>query len=173
MLRKRLLSVVGLVCGMLLVVGAPVYAQGDIEKHPSCKYCGMNREMFSHSRVLVVYDDGSEFGACSLHCAAVDLAINLDKTPVSIHVGDVNTKKLIDGEKAFWVLGGDRPGVMTKRAKWAFENKADAEAFVKAHGGTLVTFDQAIKACYEDMYGDTKMIREKRKMKRMQMEKKG
>jgi nitrous oxide reductase accessory protein NosL len=61
---------------------------------------------------------------------------------------------------------------MTKRAKWAFESKADAEAFIKKEEGAIANFDQATKASYEDIYADTKMIRERRKMKRMQMEKK-
>jgi hypothetical protein len=39
-------------------------------------------------------------------------------------------------------------------------------AFVKENGGTVTTFDEAMKAAYEDMYQDTKMVREKRKMKR-------
>jgi nitrous oxide reductase accessory protein NosL len=57
---------------------------------------------------------------------------------------------------------------MTKKAKWAFESKDSAEAFTKENGGTLVAFDQAIKAAYEDMYDDSKMIRDKRKkMKEM------
>ena len=122
--------------------------------------------------MLVVYDDGTEVGACSLHCAAIDLAINIDKTPKMIYVGDFNTKKLIDAEQAFWVIGGNKPGVMTKRAKWAFEKKTDAEAFTTKEGGVMANFDEAIKASYEDIYADTKMIRERRKMKRMQMEKK-
>jgi nitrous oxide reductase accessory protein NosL len=87
-------------------------------------------------------------------------------------VGDFNTKKLIDAEQAFWVIGGNKPGVMTKRAKWAFEKKADAEAFIAKEGGTIANLDQAIKASYEDIYTDTRMIRERRKMKRQQMEKK-
>jgi nitrous oxide reductase accessory protein NosL len=53
---------------------------------------------------------------------------------------------------------------MTKRGKWAFEKKDDAEAFIKANGGTLISFDDVIKAAYTDMYEDTKMIRDKRKM---------
>jgi len=81
-----------------------------------------------------------------------------------VKVGDFNSKKLIDAEKAFWVIGGNKPGVMTKKAKWAFENKADAEKFIAENGGSLSTFDEAMKAAYEDMYDDTKMIREKRKM---------
>jgi copper chaperone NosL len=143
-------------------------AQEDIQKITSCKYCGMDRAKFAHSRMLMTYDDGSQLGSCSIHCLAVDLALNIDKTPKTIEVGDYNTKNLIDAEKAFWVIGGNKPGVMTKRAKWAFGNKSDAEAFVKAEGGNLSTFDDAMKATYEDMNEDTKMIRERRKMKRMQ-----
>jgi hypothetical protein len=37
---------------------------------------------------------------------------------------------------------------------------------VKENGGAIVTFDDAMKAAYEDMYQDTRMIRERRKAKR-------
>ena len=79
-------------------------------------------------------------------------------------VGDHNTKKLVDAENASWVIGGNKTSVKTMRAKWAFERKDDAEKFIKENGGNLATFDEAMKAAYEDMYQDTKMIREKRKM---------
>lgn len=154
------------------LLGGGLLAGDDVTKHKSCPHCGMDRGQFAHSRMLIVYDDGTEIGFCSLHCAAIDMAINIDKAPKAIYVGDFNTKKLIDAEQAFWVIGGNKPGVMTKRAKWAFENKTDAEAFVKKEGGTAADFDQVIKASYEDIYADTKMIRERRKMKRQQMEKK-
>lgn len=144
-----------------------VRAQEDIDKHPACKYCGMDRHKFSHSRMLIEYDDGSVLGTCSVHCAAVDLALNIDKTPTTINVGDYTTKELLDAEKAFWVIVPDQPGVMTRRAKWAFADKAAADTFIKENHGTLVTFDEVMKATYEDMYDDAKMIREKRKMKRM------
>ncbi len=142
----------------------PMPSQDDTKKHPSCRYCGMDREMFSHSRMLIMYEDGSSIGTCSIHCTAIELAVNIDKTIKSIMVGDYNTKKLIDAEKAYWVIGGDKQGVMTKRAKWAFEKKEDADAFVKENGGSVATFEDALKTAYEDMYGDIKMIREKRKM---------
>jgi nitrous oxide reductase accessory protein NosL len=60
-------------------------------------------------------------------------------------------------------------GVMTRQAKWAFEKKEDAEQFVKENGGTIAGFDQAMKASYEDMYADTKMIRERREARRAKM----
>ena len=151
----------------MLFAGTFALAQQDVDKHPGCKYCGMDRKIFAYSRMLLVYEDGSELGTCSLHCVAVDFALNIDKTPKAIQVGDYNTKNLIDAEKAVWVIGGDKPGVMSKRAKWAFEKKADAEAYIKPNKGTLADFEAAIKASYEDMYSDTQMIREKRKAKRM------
>ncbi|MBI5580565.1 MAG: nitrous oxide reductase accessory protein NosL [Deltaproteobacteria bacterium] len=151
----------------ILLISTLALAQQDVDKHPSCKYCGMDRKMFAHSRMFLVYDDGSELGTCSLHCVAVDMALNIDKSPKSIQVADFNTKNLIDAEKAVWVIGGEKPGVMSKRAKWAFEKKADAETYIKANKGTLANFEAAIKASYEDMYSDTRMIREKRKAKRM------
>ena len=158
------------VLAVFLLSGTFAFAQEDIHKHPSCPLCGMDRAKFSQSRMLIEYEDGTSFGACSLHCAAVELATNIDKTPKMIWVGDYYSKQLIDAEKAVWIIGGSKSGVMTKRAKWAFEKKADADRFVAENGGAFISFDQAIKSAYEDMYQDTKMIRDKRKM--MKMEKK-
>lgn len=143
--------------------------QADIQSSPSCKYCGMDRQQYAHSRVFIEYTDGTSIGLCSVHCAAVELAMQIDKTPKSIRVGDYGSKALIDAEQAFWVLGGSKMGVMTRQAKWAFENKEDAEQFVKENGGTIAGFDQAMKTSYEDMYADTKMIRERREARRAKM----
>lgn len=168
---KRLCSMLMVCC---FIAGSALWAYGnDVKDLPSCKYCGMNREMFAHSRMLIEYDDGSSVGTCSLHCTAVDLALNLDKKPKVIRVGDYGTKVLIDAETAFWVIGGDKPGVMTRNAKWAFAKKEDAEKYRQEHGGSLAGFDEALEAAYKDLSADTRMIRERRKMKRMhQMEKK-
>ena len=51
----------------------------------------------------------------------------------------------------------------------AFKKKTDAEKFMKTNGGKLATLDQVMKAAYVDMYTDTQMIRQKRKMKKMKM----
>ena len=167
-------SILWIVLFSFLALAGVVSGAEDIEREPNCKYCGMNRGMFAYSRMFVTYDDGSELGTCSIHCLAVDFALNIDKAPTSILVGDVNTKKLIDAEEAFWVIGGNKPGVMTREAKWAFEDKAAAEKFIMMNGGTLANFEEAMKAAYESMYSDTKMIRDKRKrMKMMKMNKTG
>jgi copper chaperone NosL len=163
---------VNFVIAVCFVFGGLSIAQqmkDDVTVHKSCKHCGMDRGMFDFSRMLVEYDDGTIVPVCSIHCAAIDMANNIDKTPKSIKVGDFNKKQLIDAENAFWVLGGNKPGVMSKRGKWAFEKKGDAENFLNTNQGKIASFEEAIKMAYEDMYEDTKMIREKRKMKHMHM----
>jgi len=157
--------VVAALLSLSLAPGA--LAQEDVKATPSCRHCGMDREKFAMSRMVIQYDDGSSVGTCSIHCAALDLATTLDKAPTTLQVADLGTKVLVDAEKATWVLGGAKQGVMTKRGKWAFAERVAAEAFAKENGGTVVTFDDAMKAAYEDMWQDTKMIREKRKMMRM------
>ncbi len=161
-----------LLCTLLLagVAGLAVAMEqmADIAQHPSCAYCGMNRQMFAQSRMLIEYGDGSSSGLCSLHCGALDLANQLDKMPKAIKVGDYNSKELINAEEATWVMGGKVKGVMTKRAKWAFADKAAADKFVAENGGELVDFEAAINGAYQDMYQDTRMIRMKRQeMKKM------
>jgi copper chaperone NosL len=161
-MKKGILSV--LVIAWVLSIGGIAFGGADIQKGPACKYCGMDLNQYTYSRMVVEYDDGTSLGTCSTHCLGIELVMNIDKTPRSLKAGDYNSKKLIDAETAVWVVGGSKPGVMTKRAKWAFENKADADKFIAENGGSLSTFDEAMKASYEDMYSDTKMIREKRKM---------
>jgi copper chaperone NosL len=153
-------------CLFILTLSATLFAHEDTQKHSTCKYCGMDREKFAQSRMLIEYDDGTLVGTCSLHCTAIDLALNLDKTPKLLWVGDYSTKALINAEKAFWVIGGAKPGVMTKRAKWAFAQKEEAENFMKENSGINTDFDGALKAAYEDIAEDTKMIRERRRMMR-------
>lgn len=159
----------GLLAALLVLTGTLACAQvaADIQKYPDCKYCGMDRQKFNHSRMLLEYTDGSGLGTCSIHCAAVDLAQNIDKTPKAIQVADYGAKNLIDAEKAYWVIGGTKPGVMTKRAKWAFADQKAAAAFIKENEGKPASFDEAMKATYEDMHADTKMIREKRAKRKM------
>jgi copper chaperone NosL len=124
----------------------------DTRAHPDCIYCGMDRVKYAHSRMLTIYDDGTSVGTCSIHCTAIDLALHTDKTARSVFVGDYRTKNLIDAERAFWVIGGNNPGVMTIRPKWAFAEKRDAEEFMKEHGGKPASYEEAMKASFEDMY---------------------
>lgn len=150
---------------LLLLLSATVMASGMDGN--GCKYCGMNLEKFAHTAMKIHYDDGSEVAVCSLHCAAVDMALNIDKAPVEITVGDFNSREQVNAEQAFWVIDDNNPGVMTARAKWAFVEEAAAAKYQAEKGGRMAGFEEAIKSAYEDMYKDTLMIRNKRKMKKM------
>ena len=165
---RKSLAIATLIFALTGLVLAYAGEQVDIKEFPACPYCGMDRAKFAHSRMHFIYDNKSAMGTCSIRCAAIDMVLLLEMTPSKIQVGDYNTKNLIDAEKAHWVIGGKKMGVMTKRAKWAFEKKGDAEQFIKAHGGNLATFEEAIQAAYSDLYQDTKMVREKRKKMKKQ-----
>jgi copper chaperone NosL len=133
-------------------------------EEPACLYCGMHRSKFAHSWVIITHEDGSSSGVCSIHCAAIDMALHTDKSIRQFTVGDFDTNKQIDAGSAYWVIGGDIMGVMTARAKWAFETKEGADNFLKIHGGRPAVFSEVIKAAFEYMYQDTLLIRKKRKL---------
>ena len=133
-----------------------------------CYYCGMRRAEYGHSWVEIRYKDGSVLGFCSLHCASVHLALHPESVPGEIRVGDYLTRKMIDADKAHWVIGGRKMGVMTARAKWAFASRGDAERFVAENGGRLATMDEALEAAIDDMYRDIRAIQKKRKAARTQ-----
>ena len=139
----------------------------DLLRFPQCRHCRMHRSHYAQSRMLIEYSDGAESGLCSIHCLAVDLVLNTDKTPKQMMAADYVTRRLIDAESAFWVLGGAKRGVMTQRAKWAFDSVKNAESFIGTHGGAKVSFEQALAAAFHDMYADSKIIRSKRKLKMM------
>jgi nitrous oxide reductase accessory protein NosL len=116
----------------------------DVAQHKACPHCGMDREKFAHSRMLITYTDGSATGVCSLHCAVTEIKANKGKGLKKVEVGDVQTRQLLDAEQAVWVTGGSKRGVMTRVAKWAFATKDAAVRFIKKNGGTLATYKEAL-----------------------------
>ncbi|HEY3275614.1 MAG TPA: nitrous oxide reductase accessory protein NosL [Syntrophorhabdaceae bacterium] len=143
---------------LLSGIAAWAQMQPDIATHKACSNCGMDRERFNTSRMVVEFSDGTTKAVCSLRCAIDEMGRHQDKAVKSIKVADYNTKKLIDAEKAFWVVGGERPGVMARVGKWAFEKKEDAEVFIKTNGGNLATFKEATAAAREEMGKGRKMM---------------
>jgi copper chaperone NosL len=123
---------------------SPAHA-ADLKEFPDCLQCGMDRNAFSHSRMLITYADGTKVGTCSLSCTVMEQKKNPGKKISSIKVADYYTKELIDAGKAIWVIGGKKAGVMTSVAKWAFDTRKNAEKFTGVNGGKMVTFDEAMK----------------------------
>ena len=162
----RLLPLLVFLLYVVAVPAAQAAQPSDVLKSPACQQCSMDRGKFSHSRMLIEYQDGSTVASCSLHCVAVELANSMDRIPVMLRVADYDSRELLDAESAVWVVGGSKKGVMTAHPKWAFASRGKAERFVKENGGSIASFDEAIEAAYRDMYQDTKMIREFREMKR-------
>ncbi|HET6365514.1 MAG TPA: nitrous oxide reductase accessory protein NosL [Nitrospirota bacterium] len=136
---------------LFCMAGRSTFAQSDIEDHRSCAYCGMDRKAYGYSRMLIQYVDGTLIGVCSLHCAVVELDANQGRTVKTFLVADRDTRTLIDAEKAIWVIGGKKRGVMTQQPKWAFQTKSDAEAFIKTNGGKIVSFEEALTATREEL----------------------
>ena len=120
------------------------FAAHKVENPQSCQQCGMDRVFFAHSRMLIVYADGTAVGECSLNCAVVEMKQNKGKKVKSLMVADYATKELTDAKTAAWVVGGKKSGVMTSQAKWAFAGKEGAQKFVKENGGRITTFDEAL-----------------------------
>lgn len=136
---------------LFCMAGRGAFAQSDIEDHRSCAHCGMDRKAYGYSRMLIQYGGGSVVGVCSLHCAIVELDANQGRTVKTLLVADRDSRTLIDAEKAIWVMGGKKRGVMTQLPKWAFQTKADAEAFIKKNGGKIVSLEGALAAAREEL----------------------
>jgi len=128
-----------------------LFALDDIEEHRRCAQCGMDRKDFGFSRVLLRHDDGTTVGTCSLHCAKMQLDANPARKVKGIEVADRNTRTLIDAKKAYWVIGGDKGGVMTKTATWAFAKNEDAATYVKEHGGRLASFNESLETVTKEL----------------------
>ncbi len=144
--------------------------ENELSKYPQCPYCGMDRRKFHYSRHLVHYQDDRVDPTCSLHCAALSLALNLDRGPKAIYAADygatVEPKPLVNVDKAIYLVGSKLPGVMTQHSKVAFGSRSAAEAAKTAQGGELGNFDAALRTAYLSMASDTGMIRKKRAERR-------
>jgi len=147
---------------------------GELEKYPRCPYCGMMRGMYAAARHLIVYENDTVDGTCSIHCAAISLALNMDAGPKTIYAGDAGAegemKPLADSATMTYVIDPAKPGTMSAVSKLAYADKAKAEAAAAGSAGaTLVGFDEALSLAYLEMAKDTMMIRKRRGEKRHEM----
>jgi nitrous oxide reductase accessory protein NosL len=133
----------GVVIAVILFANT-VMAVGGIESPKECQLCGMDRTAFAYSRMVIEYADGTNSGVCSLNCAVAEMKKYRTRQVKSFKVADFGTQKLVDVREATWVIGGNKPGVMTSVPKWAFAAKEDARKFIRNNGGRQATFDEAL-----------------------------
>lgn len=145
-MKQFIILTLSTVAIVLSVFKLAVCADGDIERHRDCRQCGMDRKAYGYSRMLVEYKDGTQAGTCSLHCMITELNRNNGKEIRSMYVADRDTREMIDAEKAIWVIGGKKRGVMTMLAKWAFSSRETAQKFVDGYGGTITYWKEAFAA---------------------------
>lgn len=142
----------------------PQLVQEGSSKH-WCPVCGMSLQKFyktSHSATL---HNGTKRQYCSIRCLAVDSQeYGINKN--NVQVVDIQTQKLINATKAYYVVGSKVRGTMSKKSKLAFENKNDAQNFIKKYKGKLTTFDDAFLIANRSLDSDIAMIK-KRKQKKI------
>ncbi len=129
-----------------------------------CEVCGMDLAMFYKTNHAIELDDGTKKQYCSIHCLAAvypQYKAHIKK----ILAVDAATGKWIDATKAWYVVGSDVPGTMSPVSKLAFASKADAEAFAKAHGGKIMTFDQVFAMAQKSLEKENAMIERKKRQK--------
>jgi len=142
----------------------------DLEKYPSCPYCGMDRRYNHRARMLIHYGNDAPDPLCSIHCGAISLALNLSLDPKAIYVADnaVDTapRPLIEVGKATFLVGSDLPGVMTWNSKVAYGSVEAATAAQGEHGGQLMDFRQTLKVSFTDLADDIERMRKGREERR-------
>lgn len=148
----------------------PTPQTSDVEKYPTCPYCGMDRRYNHESRMLIHYGNDLPDPLCSIHCATISLAINLSLDPKAIYVGDnaidAAPRPLVEVSQASFLVGSDIPGVMTANSKVAYGSVEAATAAQKAHGGMLMDFQQALKVSFTDLAADLERMRKAREERR-------
>ena len=146
--------------------GEPILTQEGAKKH-WCPICGMSLKKFyktSHTSG----EDKKQF--CSIRCLAVALDANN-----SIGIGkvvDAKTEKLIYQKNAFYVVGSEIQGTMTKVSKLAFSTKKDAEAFIEEYDGKIVKGEYALDMARKSLKSDIAMVNKKKQKKIYPMGKK-
>jgi len=136
---------------MILFVSAAAVARENIEAPKSCQLCRMDRTMFAHSRMLVMYADGVTVGVCSIHCAVEEMMANREKPVKKLLVADFKTKELAEADTVTWIVGGKKKGVMTALPKWAFTREEDAREFLNENGGKIMPVGQVINMASEEV----------------------
>ena len=117
------------------------------ETKTSCARCGMNLVKF-YKTSHIASANNKKFQYCSIHCLAEHLK---DSTKLkNPQVVDIGSLKFISVSKAYYVVGSDKRGTMSRVSKYAFSSLEMAKKFQDKYGGDVVDFYKALDIARED-----------------------
>lgn len=126
----------------------------ELEKHPRCVICNMDRRKFHYARHLLHYGDGHAQGTCSVHCVAECMLRERRRGFRAIYAPDYEStaepKVLFEAASATYLIGSDLRGVMTPVSKVAFANRQAALQAKLVYGGEIGSFASAITLSMEE-----------------------
>ncbi len=126
-----------------------------------CPSCGMNLVKFYRTSHAVRPKTGPATQYCSMRC----LVETHEEIPQETLVVNVHGLKFIPAATAAYVVGSSKPGTMTMNSKYAFGGMYGAEAFVKANGGEIKSFVEAVAIARKGWAQENMMIGKKRSAK--------
>ncbi|NPA03371.1 MAG: nitrous oxide reductase [Epsilonproteobacteria bacterium] len=126
-----------------------------------CEVCGMNLGKFCKTNHAVELKDGTKKQYCSMHCLAVEYPKLKDKIK-TVLVIDAVSGKFIPAKEAFYVVGSEVPGTMSRNSKIAFANKEDALKFQQEYGGAIMRFDEVFKQQLQHLQKENQWLTKKK-----------
>lgn len=145
----------------VLMLSVLVWSSQDVSAQRWCDLCAMDLQKYRLTKYILTLEDGDKKYTCSIHCAAIILG---KQKVADVRAANYLTGDMINAGKAYYLVGSDIKGVMSKVSKLAFADKTEAAGFRQEHGGELTDFKGALNAVNLDMDKDIKMLREKVKM---------
>ncbi|MEW6410795.1 MAG: nitrous oxide reductase accessory protein NosL [Nitrospirota bacterium] len=116
-----------------------------------CDNCSMSRNKWARTRYEFETSKGKIY-TCSIHCVVV-MSMRLKEEPKDVKVAEyLCPERMIDADKAFYVIDSTAPGTMTKRSKITFSTKEKAEKFAARYGGTVAMFEDALSETKKEVH---------------------
>ncbi len=131
----------------------------DGAKKEWCSVCGMSLRDYYKTSHAAKLEDGTTHQYCSIRCLAVD---EQEYKLKDIQVVDVVSQKFIPASSAFYVIGSEIKGTMSRVSKLAFLNEDDADDFAMDYNGKMGDFTLAFAMAKDSLKDDIEMAQSKK-----------